>query len=170
MILKPTKWALQYAWLTTKHKFFVFRAGLKLRVPLLQLLLHDLSKYGRRELFQYGRQFFGDSGDPLGFSYAWLHHQRMNKHHWEAWIPVTGHNSGGYKDLEPLPMPYTYAREMVADFIGASRAYEGKWPVLDTWKWYKESYCKIKLHPHTKKFVDDLLKTYLSKTAMIEKP
>jgi hypothetical protein len=147
--MKPT---FAYAWLTAKHRWFVLIAGLKLGVPLRRLLLHDLSKFGPSELRHYGRQFFGDRADPLGFSYAWLHHQRINKHHWEAWIPVTGHNRGGYADMEPLPMPKAYALEMVADWLGASRAYEGKWP-QGSWPWLEENFSKIKLHPQTRVFV-----------------
>jgi hypothetical protein len=149
--MKSTWWAIRYAWLTTKHKWFVFLAGRHTGASTWRLLTHDLSKYGSSELFAYGRQFFGDHSDPLGFSYAWLHHQRKNKHHWEAWVPVTGHNRGGYEDLQPLPMPFRYACEMVADWIGASRAYEGKWPAdLDSWGWWKAKFPATKLHETTR--------------------
>jgi len=144
-------WAWRYAWLTTKHKWFVFIAGRYTGISLWRALTHDLSKYGPSELFAYGRQFFGDRADPLGFSYAWLHHQRVNKHHWEAWIPITGHNRGGHKDLEPLPMPEMYMREMVADWLGASRAYEGRWPQdLDSWTWWTDNDSFVRIDPETK--------------------
>jgi len=142
---------LKYLWLTCKHKWFVFQAGRKTGAPLWRLIIHDWSKFTHGEAPHYGRQFFGDQSDPLGFSYAWLHHQRNNPHHWEYWIPLTGHNKGGYGDLEPLPMPTWAVREMVADWMGASRAYEGKWPLSD-WPWLHENWPKIspRMHPDTR--------------------
>lgn len=158
-------YVLKYAWLTIKHKWFVLLAGLRVGAPMWLLLKHDMSKFGPSELCQYGRQFFGDHGDPLGFSYAWLHHQRTNKHHWEAWIPVTGHNRGGYKDLEPLPMPKKYALEMVADWLGASRAYEGHWPTK-SWDWLEKNFSSIKLHPTTRQLVTKAITRVLPDLAM----
>ena len=155
------KAAWEYAWLTVKHRWFVFAAGRRWRVPVHRLLLHDLSKFSPSELMRYGRQFFGDKADPLGFSYAWLHHQRMNLHHWEAWIPITGHTRGGYPDGEPLPMPEVFVREMIADWFGASRAYEGKWPEPGKWQWFGANYCTIRVHKQTRKLLDELLYNYL---------
>lgn len=142
---------LKYFWLTVKHKYFVFLAGLKTKTPLWQLLIHDWSKLTPAELPHYGRQFFGSADDPLGFSNAWNHHQKVNKHHWEYWVLVTGHNRGGYKDGSCLPMPEKYTREMVADWLGASRAYEKKWPKsLEEWDWFKRNFENIRLHPMTR--------------------
>lgn len=153
--MKPT---LKYCWLTIKHKWFVFRAGLRTRAPLWRLVIHDWSKFSPLEAPHYGRQFFGDKGDPLGFSYAWNHHQKNNKHHWEYWIPCTGHNRGGYGDNEPLPMPEKYVREMVADWLGASRAYEGRWPESrEGWPWLKANLEKLRLHPTTRDRVEAVL-------------
>ena len=144
------KWAIQYAWLTTKHKWFVLLAGIRIGAPLHLLLLHDLDKYGIYSLVQYGRQFFGDQGDPMGFSYAWLRHQHTNMHHWEAWVPITGHSRGGFKDLEPMPMPRKYVLEMFADWCGASRAYSGKWPSHDSWEWFDQNVPGMRLHKDTR--------------------
>jgi hypothetical protein len=154
---------LKYLWLTTKHKYFVFKAGLKTKTPIWRLVIHDWSKFTIFEAPHYGRQFFGSANDPLGFSYAWLHHQLNNAHHWEYWVMVSGHNRGGYPDGSPLPMPEKYVREMVADWMGASRAYEGKWPEnLEKWEWWRNNFEKIKLHPQTRnlcrKVVEEALK------------
>ncbi len=145
--MRPT---LKYLWITTKHKAFVFRAGLRTGAPLWRLIIHDWTKYTLAEAPHYGRQFFGDQDDPEGFSRAWLHHQKKNPHHWEYWVPVTGHNRGGYGDLSPLPMPDWAMREMVADWMGAGRAYEGKWPDQE-WPWLVENWPQIApwIHPHT---------------------
>lgn len=148
----------RYIWLTLKHKWFVFLAGLKTGAPLFRLLIHDWSKFTPAEAPHYGRQFFGDKSDPLGFSYAWNHHQKTNPHHWEYWIPESGHNRGGYNDHEPLPMPESYVREMVADWFGASRAYEGKWPTSrGSWAWLKANLDVIRLHPESRRMVEKVL-------------
>lgn len=142
--LKPT---LRYLWLTLKHKAYVFQAGLWTGAPLWRLIIHDWTRFTPSEAPHYGRQFFGDKGDPLGFAYACLHHQRCNPHHWEYWVPASGR--------EPLPMPEWAVREMVADWLGTSRAYEGSWPTSrEDWPWLKANLDKINLHPDTRKLVD----------------
>lgn len=155
-ILPTTK----YLWLTLRHKWFVFIAGLRTKAPLWRLVIHDWSKFTLAEAPHYGRQFFGSKDDPLGFSYAWLHHQRCNPHHWEYWTPITGHCRGGYPDLKPLPMPEWAVREMVADWLGASRAYEGRWPQsLTSWPWLDANLEKIKDHvaPETAQLIEEIL-------------
>ena len=142
---------MKYFLLTIKHKWFVFLAGKRLGVPLYLLLLHDWTKFTPCELPHYQRQFYGKADQPLNFSYAWLHHQKSNKHHWEYWIPITGHNRGGYSDLQPLPMPNKYVGEMVADWMGASRAYEQKWPDEwpdKIWPWWEKNKAKVLMHCH----------------------
>lgn len=43
-------------------------------------------------------------------------------------------------------MPETYVREMVADWMGASRLYTGDWNISD---WLAENLPRMKLHPNT---------------------
>lgn len=149
---------LRYVWLTCQHKWFVFVAGLRTGAQLWDLVIHDFSKFGRAEAPHYGRQFFGDRSDPLGFARAWAHHQNHNPHHWEYWIPRTGHDRGGFPGGEPLPMPERYAREMVADWLGASRAYEGAWPrSRSEWTWFQKNFEKLRLHPDTRVAVEQAL-------------
>lgn len=140
---------LKYLCLTIKHKWFVFKAGLKTKAPIWRLIIHDWTKFTPMEAPHYGRQFFGDKTQPLKFSYAWLHHQKTNPHHWEYWIPITGHNRGGSGDLEPLPMPEWAVREMLADWLGATRAYQGFYPeTLSEWCWFHENIIKITSQMH----------------------
>jgi len=153
---------VKYFWLTIKHKYYVFIAGLKIGCPIHLLIFHDLTKFFPSELPHYGRQFFGDSNNPLAFSYAWNHHQKTNKHHWEYWVPVTGCIRGGYKDLQPLPMPKKYILEMVADWCGASKAYEKKWPWENNWQWFKNNFDNAqkndKLHENTYKYILEIIR------------
>lgn len=140
---------LKYFLLTIKHKWFVLIAGRRIGVNWWRLIKHDWSKFLPSELPHYGRQFFGMNDDPLGFSICWLKHQNRHEHHWEYWVPRTGHSRGGFDDNQPLPMPSQAVREMIADWLGASRAYEGKWPDCSDWAWVKHNLDKMKLHPQT---------------------
>jgi len=144
---------MKYFWLTVKHKLFVFRAGLKIGVPLWRLIIHDWTKFLPCELPHYQRQFFGAADDPLGFISAWIHHQNHNPHHWEYWIPRSGHFKCDppYENNKPIPMPDWAIREMIADWMGASRAYNGKWPHGSEWEWWDKNAMKIQgnVHPST---------------------
>ncbi len=143
---------IKYFVLTVKHRYFVFIAGIKTKAPLWRLLIHDMSKFSYDELPHYGRQFFGRADDAEGFIKCWVRHQNRNPHHWEYWIPRTGHNRciPPYKDNEPIPMPMWAVREMVADWIGAGRAYNKKWPDINNWTWFKENETRMILHSKTK--------------------
>lgn len=134
---------LRFMWATWRHKWFVFLAGLRTGTPIWQLVVHDLSKFTPREALACGRHFYGDRSDKTAFKVAVNHHKNRNPHHWEYWAPV---------DDDPLPMPDRYIREMVADWMGASRAYQGAWPKeAASWPWLKDNFDKIKLHPETRK-------------------
>jgi predicted RNA-binding Zn-ribbon protein involved in translation (DUF1610 family) len=147
--------AIRYAWLTVKHRHFVFLAGIKLKVPFWRLVTHDLSKFGRHELVHYGRQFFGDASQSGKFANCWLHHQSSNDHHWEYWILRTRHDQEE-GEPGPLPMPEGAIREMVADWFGASKAYDGVWPGK-SWTWFENNFGKIILYSHTRRRVLEIL-------------
>ncbi len=142
-------WACGYLWLTLKHKWFVLLAGLRTGTPVPLLILHDCSKLTPVGLLVYGRQFFGDRGDPPGFARARLHHRNKNPHHWEYWTPTPGG--------EPLPMPMRYVREMVADWMAAARAYEGRWPDPNNWPWLDQYHQRMLLHPVTRERINLVL-------------
>ena len=154
--MKPV---LKYFWLTCQHKYFVFRAGLKTKAPVWRLLIHDWSKFMPDELPHYGRQFFGKADNPEGFIQCWVRHQNRHPHHWEYWIPRTGHNrcDPSYKDNEPIPMPEWAVREMVADWLGAGKAYNGEWPDVNDWKWLKNNLDKMRLHKKTRWWVFEII-------------
>jgi hypothetical protein len=153
---------MKYFLLILKHKWFVFIVGRKIGVSLWRLLKHDWTKFLVSELPHYNRQFFGGADDPLGFVTCWTRHQNRNDHHWEYWIPRTGCNrcTPPYKDMEPIPMAEQAVKEMVADWIGAGRAYEGKWPDLKNWEWYKRNYDKIIVHSITRDLINRIISNY----------
>lgn len=146
-----------------RHKWFVFIEACKLGVPLLGII-HDMSKFLPDEFFSYARYDFSDDGnnddkERADFDLAWLKHQRRNKHHWQHWLLMNDSGIAHYdewdncpcwmKQVEPLPMPDRYIREMVADWKGAGRAYGNP----DTVGWYMKNMNKIILHPETEKKV-----------------
>ena len=144
---------LEYASYVARHKWFVFRAGLKTGAPLWRLLIHDWSKLSPAEWGPYVRSFYGPGGRTpevrSAFDAAWLHHQHRNPHHWQHWL--LREDDGDTKALE---MPASLIREMVADWMGAGRAITGKWEVGS---WYDANRDKIVLAPETRKAVDHLV-------------
>lgn len=152
--MTPITWHLRYLKNLMKHKWFVFVAGRKTGVGLVQLIIHDASKFTRAEWGPYVRRFgMGRAGqmdkadDPKEFMAAWRHHWQQNPHHWEFWL-LNG---------EPQRMPEEYVREMVADWMGAGRAYTGRWEVAE---WYEKNKERIKLHPGTRVWVEALINLY----------
>lgn len=157
-----------------KHKWYVFLAGRKTKVPLWRLVVHDWQKFTRWEFKAYAQNFFAsyefrnnETIDafarykavelaPFGhfveerFALAWLHHENTAPHHWGFWIARSG------KYQKPLPMPETYVREMVADWMGASRAYTGSWDMTE-WLSTKMPRFYGKMHRDTVRLVYDIL-------------
>jgi hypothetical protein len=135
---------VQYAALALVHKYFVMRAGWWTRAQMWRLLIHDWSKFMPTELPYYARKFFGDDKDPEGWAWAWLHHQNANPHHWEYWVKRS-------PSITSLRMPEWAIREMVADWLAASRAYSRRWPTLTNWPWLERELPRLRerLHPET---------------------
>lgn len=107
-----------------KHKYYVtmlcFKCGL-----YKQGLLHDLSKYSPTELKTGAKYWVGTRSpnsierETIGYSSAWLHHKGRNKHHWEYWVDWK--SSNGEYIITKIPLKFM--KEMYADMVGASKAY-----------------------------------------------
>lgn len=140
-----------------RHIAFVQEAG---KHPLLDLpdellAIHDESKYSPYEYAAYARWFFGDKQNHDEFAHAWLHHIHYNPHHWQYWIFSDGWELKGSKMVNGcLPMPTFYAREMIADWMGASMAYTGSFDMTD---WLHKNIACIRLHPDTADYVREIL-------------
>lgn len=154
--------SLRYFWYIVRHKFFVFKAGLKTNAPLWLLLIHDWSKFLPEEFGPYRNYFQGNRTEAVHVAWlaAWEKHWRRNPHHWNYWVrPVDGLYTGfgrvgvGVKEL-PAPMPEKYVREMVADWMGAGRAITGRWEVRE---WYEKNKDSIVLHGATRLRVETLI-------------
>ena len=152
------------------HKWYVFQAGLKTGVPIWRLIIHDWQKFTHWEFKAYAQNFFVSDefkndetmdafakysiteNAPFGhfvkerFALAWLHHENTAPHHWGYWIPRSGKYTGAF------PMPETYVREMVADWMGASKAYTGSWNMA-TWLAENGMSMDSKMHRDTVRLV-----------------
>jgi hypothetical protein len=154
---------IRYMLKTLHHKWFVFWFGLKTKAPLWRLLIHDWTKFTQYELPAYADWFFGDQKNEIFFAHAWNHHHKSNPHHWEYWIPVTAHSKSSIPAGIPLPMPEWAVREMIADWLGAERSYNGMTPPsLSEWPWYNATRPEMRFHPDTSVLVDRVLDEYFS--------
>lgn len=143
-----------YAEQLKRHIAYVQESGARLGVPQEQLLAHDASSWSNEEFIGYALHFCG-GGSPMRFSGAWLHHIHANFHHWQHWLFADGFTIPGSGIVDgAIPMPECYALEMVADWLGASRANTGSWDITD---WLGKNWSKIKLHPATRIYVADVL-------------
>jgi len=145
----------RYAWLTVRHKYWVFRYGLKVGCPIFRLIMHDMCKFYPSQYPHYQRIFFGDKSNQRGFNIAWLKHQNSQDHHWEYWWQRTGHDRATPRPVNNTPLSMTRGAmlEMISDWMGASRAYDKENKDLDinNWPWLDKHWPKAieHLHPDT---------------------
>lgn len=144
-----------------KHRFLVFLNCCRCQIPW-RGLVHDLSKYSFTEFFISARNYSGThspiAGERMeehGYSKAFIHHTRRNKHHYEYWVDVT---TG---DIILAPMPYVYALECCIDMISASEVYNGKSfnRSLPLSFFYKTKDRSL-MHSATKDFIEAVLTRY----------
>lgn len=142
----------------TRHKWFVFQAGLRTGAPIPALIIHDWSKLLPSEWFPYANYFFSkraetayfhDPGSNVEFDTAWLKHIHRNPHHWQYWILQNDEDG-----LRVLDMPLRYVKEMVADWMGAGKAQTGQWGVSE---WYARNRDNIKISDKTRISVEAIL-------------
>ena len=151
----------RYLKLLLAHKWYVLQAGLETGVPFWRLLFHDWTKFLPVEFVNYA-QWTAGKRDKQRWIKAWGHHQKRNPHHPEYWLLSWRGDPHYYDDVghyvadfvTVLPMPETYVREMVADWLGASRAYTGSWNMS---QWLGANGHKMLLHPETESLVWEIL-------------
>lgn len=157
---------IKYLSYLLKHRWYVmiecFKQGL-----IWRGIVHDLSKFLPSEFIPYANFFYGNKGDDIKkgrnstgyykptdtgdkkFDWAWLLHQKRNKHHWQYW--VLPEDEEGIKIFE---IEEPYLTEMICDWIGAGKA-QGCFPPKDdkyfeTRKWYKMNGNKMQLNQKTR--------------------
>lgn len=154
---------LKFLWSLLKHKWYFFQAGRLTGVSLWGCIIHDWSKFTLTEFPRYARRFFGSDKDESEWAIAWNHHLEHNLHHPEHWSTVWRGRFGFYAtnigektsdNIIALPMPEKYVREMVADWLAASKAYTGSWNIA---KWVNENGPKKNLHSETERLIATVL-------------
>lgn len=136
------------------HKKKVFVWCLRLKVPLWQAIVHDLSKFTPEEWFSSVNHYWNKDGsrkrrgiwdksnyaDNQAIFLTKYYHNLRNKHHWTHWIYIV------YLEKEiktiPMEMPEIYVREMVADWF----AMNGEKNILG---WYINNQAGMIFHPRT---------------------
>ena len=99
---------------------------------------HDLSKFSPIELFESIRYYTDGKQSPIlackkakGYSRAWQHHIKHNKHHLEYWID-------NKEEYGAKIIPYEYWAELICDNLAAGMNY-----MKSAWtKEYQLSYWK----------------------------
>lgn len=104
------------------HKKYVFYLSCKVGIPI-QGILHDMSKFSPTEFFESVKYYKGIYS-PItncisikGYSNAWLHHKKYNKHHYEYWLENN-------KTTELPVMPFKYFLELLCDTLSAGLTYQ----------------------------------------------
>lgn len=130
------------------HKYYVGKYCFKMGM-YWQGITHDLSKFSPIEFFESAKYYQGNRSpidackEENGVSYGWQHHKGRNPHHYEYWVDNLDH--GG----KPLIMPKKYAKELIADYLGAGHAYMGKnFTYLKEFDWWKQKKANpLMMHP-----------------------
>lgn len=160
---KHIKYAKYIFW----HKWYVmiecFKEGL-----IWRGLMHDFSKLLPSEWMPYANFFSKkqprdktgyykptDTGDKE-FDFAWLLHQKRNRHHWQWWI--LPEDEGGVKVLK---IEEPYLTEMICDWVGAGKA-QGHFSPKDdryfeTRKWWSANNHKMTLHEETRSKIENII-------------
>lgn len=149
------------------HKYYVFIECFK-RGLIWRGLVHDLSKFLPSEFPYHMRNYFYmkngnliktnnnykvyNTGD-INLDFAWLLHQKRNKHHWQWWTVPTDEGS-----LRIFEIPEPYLTEMICDWLGAGKA-KGFFspkddPYFELRKWFTYSVKNMQLHPNTRNEIE----------------
>lgn len=149
------------------HKYWVYVYCRKLGITW-RGITHDLSKFSPVEFWESVRYWDGKSS-PIprckkdkGFSFAWQHHKGRNTHHYEYWIDNL--DNGG----TAIKMPWNDLLELIADWMGAGRAYLGKKFTLEgELEWFRNKIDKEhpKIHLATEAMIGFMLQQFAENPA-----
>ena len=143
------------------HKYWVLVYCRKLGITW-RGITHDLSKFSPVEFWESVRYWDGKTSPIVkckadkGYSLAWQHHKGRNRHHYEYWVDNL--DQGG----TPIKMPWKDLLELIADYLGAGRAYNnvvGNSILKHEKEWFRKKIQNDhpKIHPATIKMIDFLL-------------
>lgn len=115
---------------------------------------HDQSKSEPDEYEAYDAYFYGGNRSftvVQEYRKAWLLHIHRNPHHWQHWILINDDPKEGEILIE---MPVNYILEMICDWWAFSWT---KGNLQEIFKWYDDHKDYMKLHPNTRKRVEEIL-------------
>lgn len=121
---------------------------------------HDQSKLDREEYVPYDAYFYGGNRSfevVQAFNRAFLAHIHCNPHHWQYWVLL--HDDPNEPE-ECIEIPSVYIIEMICDWWSFS------WKSGDLksiFGWWDEHKDYIKLHPESRKSVEDILEKIKNK-------
>lgn len=127
---------------------------------------HDQSKSEPDEYDAYDKYFYGGNRSfavVQAFNKAWLFHIHRNPHHWQHWVLI--HDDPNEPE-EYIEIPYNYLVEMICDWWAFSWA---KGDLTEILKWWNEHKEHIKLHPNSRKMVEDILAQISDKIIELKK-
>ena len=148
-----------------KHKHYVFVHSCKAGIPW-RGLWHDMSKFHPTEFFVSAKYYTG-KGSPIneerrenGYSKAWMHHSKHNKHHFEYWTDPA--------PSEPVPikikMPLVYMIEMYCDMLAANKAYKRKaHKDTDAIEYFYKTGMNERMHPESAELLKSLFEMLAEK-------
>lgn len=147
-----------------KHKYVVYQECKACGIAW-QGITHDLSKFSREEFLPSAKYFQGDKRrteaekENCGYTFAWLHHKGCNPHHWEFWTDFNDKDGS----ITVQKIPYKYVVEMVCDWIGAGRIYQGGWTPESPMIYYKKKRAGRHYHPDTDNLIIKFLESIRDK-------
>lgn len=164
---------IKYLKYVIKHKYYVMIECFK-NALIWRGITHDLSKFLPSEFIPYANYFYGKKGSDIkkgrnetgyykptdtgdkNFDFAWLLHQKRNRHHWQWWILPT--DEEGIKIFE---IPEPFLTEMICDWIGAGKA-QGKFSpktdkFFETRRWYQQNGKKMQLNEITRAIIEKII-------------
>lgn len=115
---------------------------------------HDQSKSEPDEYEAYDAYFYGGNRSfkvVQEYRKAWLLHLHRNPHHWQHWVLINDDPKEGEILIE---MPANYILEMLCDWLAFSWS---KGNLQEIFNWYDEHKNYMKLHPNTRKKVEEIL-------------
>lgn len=144
------------------HKWHVLKVGLKIGdIPIWRLIVHDWSKFSLTEFIGYSRYKYGVK-NKSEWANVWFHHLHRNPHHPEYWLLSWRGDPEFYSELgrarspfvTTLPMPETYVREMIADFMATSKELTGSYDIA---VWLSRNGSDMLLHDETEVTLDSIM-------------
>ena len=112
---------------------------------------HDSSNYEDEEFEPYCNYFYPTVDCPKdhsAFDRAWLHHQKVNPHHWQYWVLIRDEG-----ELVPMDMPISEIVNMCCDW----HSFSSKDPKSTAAAWYDKNQGKMMLSDNTTEIVTFLL-------------